>query len=84
MPLNIIFEDSAFIVVDKPAGLVVDSSETQKTGTLQDILENEYKIKVLRGGIVHRLDKDTSGIILIAKTDLALEKDKHDSRYPYR
>ena len=73
MTLPIIFEDDQLMVFDKPAGLVVDSSETQKTGTLQEILENQFKIKLDRGGIAHRLDKETSGLIVVAKTQSALE-----------
>ncbi len=71
--LKIIFEDSSLLVVDKPSGLVVDESETQKIGTLQQILRDEYKINLDRSGIVHRLDKDTSGILVVAKTNEALK-----------
>ena len=72
--MKIIFEDQHLMVIDKPPGLVVDKSETQRKETLQDILQNDYKIPVERGGIVHRLDKDTSGVMLIAKTTQSLEK----------
>ncbi len=72
--LKIVYQDDNLMVIDKPAGLVVDPSITQTTDTLADILTNEYGIKVERGGIVHRLDKDTSGLILIAKDDSTLEK----------
>ncbi len=71
--LKIIFQDVDLLVLDKPAGLVVDKSNTQQTNTLEDILVNEYKIKLERGGIVHRLDKDTSGVILVAKNQEALD-----------
>lgn len=71
--LNIIFEDDSLLVIDKPAGLVVDESETQKKGTLQEILRDEYGIHSDRSGIVHRLDKDTSGVLVVAKTREALE-----------
>lgn len=71
--LNIIFEDDSLLVIDKPAGLVVDESETQKKGTLQEILRDEYGIHSERSGIVHRLDKDTSGVLVVAKTREALE-----------
>lgn len=56
------------MVIDKPAGLVVDPSNTSQEVTLAEILTQEYNIKVERGGIVHRLDKDTSGLLIIAKT----------------
>mgnify|MGYP003393226776 FL=1 len=61
------------MALDKPAGLVVDKSGTSSSETLEDILENEFKINLDRGGIVHRLDKDTSGVILVAKVQEALE-----------
>ncbi len=72
--MKIIFEDDSLLVFDKPPGLVVDKSETQTTGTLQNWLEENYpEIKAERMGIVHRLDKDTSGVILIAKTEAVLQ-----------
>ncbi len=71
--VKVIFQDNDLLVIDKSAGLVVDKSNTQTTDTLEDILTQEYCIKLERGGIVHRLDKDTSGIILVAKTQKALE-----------
>lgn len=70
---KVIYSDNDLMVLDKPAGLVVDPSITQQNGTLAQILIEEYKIKLERGGIVHRLDKDTSGIIVIAKTQKALD-----------
>jgi len=71
--LNILYQDQDLLVLDKPAGLVVDKSNTQAIDTLEDILQKEFEIKLERGGIVHRLDKDTSGVILIAKTQTALD-----------
>ncbi len=71
--INIIYEDNDILVLDKPPGLVVDPAETVKQETLADILQRDFNIALLRGGIVHRLDKDTSGIILVAKTQLALD-----------
>lgn len=73
MSIPILYQDGQLMVIDKPPGLVVDSSETQKTGTLQEILQKEFGIKVERGGVVHRLDKDTSGLMVVAKTQKALE-----------
>ena len=70
--LKVIFEDGSLLVLDKPPGLVVTSSETQSEPSLQDILAKEYKISAERSGIVHRLDKDTSGLLLVAKDDETL------------
>ncbi len=66
---KIIFEDEYLLVLEKPAGLVTTSSETQKIASLEDILRDKYKIKADRGGIVHRLDKDTSGLLVVGKSD---------------
>ncbi len=71
---KIIFEDQAILCLDKPPGLVVTPSETSHEKTLSDILINEHGIKLERGGVVHRLDKDTSGVILVAKTIEAFEE----------
>jgi 23S rRNA pseudouridine1911/1915/1917 synthase len=73
--LNRIYEDDKLLVIDKPAGLVVNRSNTAEGVTLQDVLEEEedyfseeYDEEFRsRSGIAHRLDKDTSGIMLIAK-----------------
>ncbi len=74
--LEILFEDEHLLVVNKPPGLTVHPSPTQMTGTLVHGLL--YQIKnlsgiggVLRPGIVHRIDKNTSGSLVITKTDLA-------------
>ena len=76
IPLQILFEDSHLLVVNKQPGLTVHPSDTQKSGTLVNALL--YHIKDLSGiggklrpGIVHRIDKDTSGAIVITKSDLA-------------
>jgi 23S rRNA pseudouridine1911/1915/1917 synthase len=87
---TIIFEDNDLLVLDKPAGLVVNKSPTTPEGTLQDFLVEKYpdlfSVKldkkqaaakaalpdfIDRAGIVHRLDKDTSGVIVVAKTPQA-------------
>ncbi len=73
MSLDIIYSDSDFYILNKPAGIVVEPSQTQRSDTIADILIKEYGSKLPRGGIVHRLDKDTSGILLVAKTQEALE-----------
>lgn len=76
---EIIFEEASFLVLNKPAGMVVNRAETVKEKTLQDWLENNFPIfklpncELRRSGIVHRLDKETSGLILVAKTRSALE-----------
>ena len=76
IPLKIYFEDEYLAVVDKPYGMVVHPAAGNETGTLVNaLLYHMPKLSgiggVKRPGIVHRLDKDTSGIILIAKTDEA-------------
>jgi 23S rRNA pseudouridine1911/1915/1917 synthase len=72
--LNILFSDDYLMVIDKPAGLVVTPAESVKVETLSDILIRDFNIQIDRGGVVHRLDKDTSGILLIAKTQQSLEQ----------
>lgn len=71
MKLKIIFENEQVLVVDKPAGLVVNKSETAKEETLQDQLSKYFHLQDLgvgdRAGIVHRLDRQTSGLLVIAK-----------------
>lgn len=71
--LKVLFEDDQFLVIDKSAGIVVTPADTIQEETVSEILENDFKITLDRGGIVHRLDKDTSGILLAAKTQEALE-----------
>ena len=71
--IKVIYEDSDLLVIDKPPGIVVDPADSVKEKTLADILQDQFKIKLLRGGIVHRLDKDTSGILLVGRTPAALE-----------
>ncbi len=74
--IKIIFEDKNILILDKWSGLVVNRSNTYKETTLQDILEKTYPELYLnvsdqeylsRSGLVHRLDKDTSGIVAVAK-----------------
>jgi 23S rRNA pseudouridine1911/1915/1917 synthase len=72
--LDTVFQDSYLMVINKPPNLVVTPAESHKEPTLAEILEDEYDISASRGGVVHRLDKDTSGLILIAKTEEILEK----------
>jgi len=70
LPLTVIFEDPALLVIDKPAGLVVHPGAGVRDRTLQNaLLAREPALaRVPRAGIVHRLDKDTSGLLLVART----------------
>lgn len=70
IPLDIIFEDEALLVINKPAGLVVHPGSGNWTGTLMNALLHHIPGigEVPRAGIVHRLDKDTSGLLVVAKT----------------
>ena len=77
IPLNIVYEDAELIVIDKPAGLVVHPAAGHAEGTLVNALIAHCGDSlsgiggVKRPGIVHRLDKDTSGLMVVAKTDAA-------------
>jgi len=77
LPLDVVYEDDDLIVIDKPAGLVVHPSAGHETGTLVNALIAHCGDSlsgiggVKRPGIVHRLDKDTSGLLVVAKTDEA-------------
>src|SRR5262245_31353685 len=68
--LSIVHEDAALLVVDKPAGLVVHPGAGNREGTLQNALLHHVPANAAlpRAGIVHRLDKDTSGLLVVAKT----------------
>ena len=75
--LKVLFEDESMMVVDKPYGVVVNRADTTTSFTLQEMLEKYFGYADLggpgdRAGIVHRLDKDTSGVMLVAKTDEAM------------
>jgi 23S rRNA pseudouridine1911/1915/1917 synthase len=79
MNLDIYFEDLDVVVVNKPKGMVVHPAPGHSTGTLVNGLMAHCKDLsgingVLRPGIVHRIDKDTSGLLMVAKNDLAHEK----------
>jgi 23S rRNA pseudouridine1911/1915/1917 synthase len=79
IPLKIVFEDEHLLVVDKPAGLVVHPAAGNFDGTLVNALLHHCAGQlsgiggVARPGIVHRIDKDTSGLLVVAKTDVAHE-----------
>ena len=68
--LNVVFEDEHLIVIDKPAGLVVHPGNGNASGTLMNaLLHHEPQLAAIpRAGIVHRLDKDTSGLLVVART----------------
>lgn len=70
IPLDIIYEDDSILIVNKPVGLVVHPAVGHWQGTLVNaLLNHDLSLKTLpRAGIVHRLDKDTSGLLMIAKT----------------
>jgi 23S rRNA pseudouridine1911/1915/1917 synthase len=83
LDFGILYQDSHIVVVDKPAGLSVHPTDSHKTGTLVNGLL--YRIKdlsgiggVLRPGIVHRLDRVTSGVLIVAKTDEAHQQLSED------
>ncbi len=75
IPLDVVYEDSDLLVINKPAGLVVHPGAGNHTGTLVNALLHHCKGSlsgiggVLRPGIVHRLDKETSGLMVVAKND---------------
>ncbi len=76
IPLNIVFEDECMVVVDKPAGMVVHPAPGHSSGTLVHALLHHCQDLsgiggVERPGIVHRLDKETSGLVLVAKSETA-------------
>jgi len=93
IPLDIYFEDADMVVVNKPRGMVVHPAEGNYSGTLVNALMHHCRDLsgingVIRPGIVHRLDKDTSGLLMVAKNDAAhldlarqLSERKVDRRY---
>jgi 23S rRNA pseudouridine1911/1915/1917 synthase len=78
IPLDIVYEDGAIVVVNKPSGMLVHPTHRDKNGTLlnaltfhlneRDLPQSRKDTKVVRAGLVHRLDKETSGLMVIAKT----------------
>ncbi|MXO88855.1 RluA family pseudouridine synthase [Alteraurantiacibacter aestuarii] len=83
IPITVVYEDEHLIVVDKPAGMVVHPAAGNPDGTLVNALLHHCAVKgggqlagiggVARPGIVHRIDKDTSGLLVVAKSDAAHE-----------
>ena len=75
IPLNVVFEDDDIIVINKPSGMVVHPAPGNESGTLVNALLYHCKNSlsgingVIRPGIVHRIDKDTSGLLVVAKND---------------
>ena len=77
IPLDIVYEDDDLLVINKESGMVVHPAPGHYTGTLVNALLYKYKDLAgdkFRPGIVHRLDKDTSGLMLVAKNEYTLEK----------
>lgn len=85
MKLSIVYEDNVLLVVNKPAGVVVNRAESVKGETIQDWMESQpwygtwkhegnesEQLYLSRSGIVHRLDKDTSGVLVLAKDPVTL------------
>ena len=74
IPLDVVYEDREVLVVNKPAGLVVHPGHGNYTGTLLNALayrfrdDPDFDVTDPRLGLVHRIDKDTSGLLVIAKT----------------
>ncbi|HVZ32094.1 MAG TPA: RluA family pseudouridine synthase [Polyangiaceae bacterium] len=77
IPLEVLYEDAALIVLHKPAGLVVHPAAGHEHGTLVNALLHHAQVErgedPRRPGVVHRLDKDTSGVMVVARTDAARE-----------
>jgi 23S rRNA pseudouridine1911/1915/1917 synthase len=94
IPLEVVYEDEHLAVIDKPAGMVVHPAVGHRTGTLVHALLHRYghlssENGAERAGIVHRLDKGTSGLLLVARTDeahrtLAAELEARKVRRVYR
>lgn len=76
IPIDIVYEDDVLLVVNKPAGMVVHPGHGNYSGTLINALLHHTKNLALnsneRPGLVHRIDKDTSGLLLVAKTEAAM------------
>lgn len=75
MEIPVLYEDSEIVVIDKPSGVVCNRAETVKSETLQDWMVNTKRVQqssdeyfTERSGLVHRLDKETSGVMVLAKT----------------
>ena len=74
MDISILYEDDTLLAIDKPSGIVVNNANTVTDKTVEDWVRETYRTTMDRAGIVHRIDKETSGILLIAKTLEAFEE----------
>lgn len=72
--VKIIYEDNDVLLVEKPAFLVTTKERKNENNTLEDYLRDKFPNQLPRNGIVHRLDKGTSGLVLVAKTEVALNE----------
>lgn len=80
MEIEVIYEDESIVVIEKPSGVICNRAETVKVETIQDWWDKKYSVKstenlddnekyfIERSGLVHRLDKETSGVMILAKT----------------
>jgi len=90
IPIPIVYEDETLVVVNKPAGLVVHPAAGIHSGTLANALAYHFQqlpnASSVRPGIVHRLDRDTSGLLVVAKTEAALDNlsDQFRARTVYK
>ena len=75
IPIDVVYEDDTLVVLNKPAGLVIHPAAGTPSGTLANALAFHFQQLPggVRPGIVHRLDRDTSGLLVVAKTEAALE-----------
>jgi len=89
LSISIIHEDRSFLVIEKPAGFVVNRADSVEGETIQDWMDNKFKIQnskfkteedmefIKRSGVVHRLDKETSGLMVLAKNHQAFQNLKN-------
>ncbi len=76
IPLDIIYNDDDLLIINKPSGMVVHPAPGNYSGTLVNALMNKYSLSkedTIRPGIVHRIDKDTSGLLIVARNDKSHE-----------
>ncbi|MBI2601118.1 RluA family pseudouridine synthase [Candidatus Daviesbacteria bacterium] len=69
--LQVIYEDEYILVINKPAHLITAKTDTGNQTTIEDLLAKDFKIDTENAGLVHRLDKETSGLLVVAKTPQA-------------
>ena len=75
IPIDIVYEDEDIVIINKPSGMVVHPASGNYENTLVNALIYRYNLDDtnVRSGIVHRIDKDTSGLVIVAKNDKSLE-----------